>query len=159
MCMCSIAVENYCRQLAPSLLFVAKFLTLLDVAELALHQCVDLRYETNDKGSCEISEITYCYEFLDDFVTPKPTLNAFLADIFRWRPENRHDRIVEEAMKDDIVLENIPTKATATPTVQSIQHGVDETAKNRLEDSEDDSWLQEKFNRKTHPLELMVSFK
>ena len=51
-CVCvTLQLKNYCRHLAPSLLFVAKFLTLLDVAELALRQCVDLRYETNDKGS------------------------------------------------------------------------------------------------------------
>ena len=128
------------------------------MAELALRQCVDVHYEPNDKGSCEISEITFSYEFLDDYNTPRPTLNAFLTDIFRWYPENKHDKKVEELMSDEMVLENIPTKATATPTVQDVQHAVDETARNKTVEHEDDSWLQEKFNLKTHPLELMVSF-
>lgn len=127
------------------------------MAELALHQCVDVHCETNDKGSSEITEISFCYEFLDDYRTPRPTLNAFLSDIFRWR-KRRDNNMVEDVTKDEIVLENISSKAVATPTVQDAQHTFDETDYNKLEEHEDDSWLQEKFNRKTHPLELMVSF-
>ena len=136
------------------------YVHLLDVAEHALHQCVECKYNPDGKGGSEVTEICYSYEFLDDYVTPKPTLNAFMADIFQWRPEDKHKKMVEEGATDEMAMgEYVPPKST--PTVQGLQHIDDETAKDRpkyeREDGDND-WLQQKFNRKNHPLELMVSF-
>ena len=132
------------------------FLIVLDVAEFALHRCVECVYETDDKGGHEIAKMHYSYEFLDDFVTPKPTLNAFMADVCQWK-RDKHKRMVEEAHPAEIGLEDISPKS---PTVQGTQHINDESARDEpVLESKDEHWLQEKFNQKNHPLELMVSFK
>ena len=131
------------------------------MAQLALHQCVERTYHTDEKCSNEIAEICYSYEFLDDFVTPKPTVYSFLAEFFRWTPKNKHNEGVETIITNDIALEEVAPKYK--PTVQSLQHTDDESAKDEsvsMEECEDNcSWMQEKFNPKNHPLELMVSFK
>ena len=94
---------------------------------------------------------------MDDFVTPKPTVNAFLAQFFRWDPEGKHSEEAETVIANEIALEEMAPKFT--PTVQSLKCTGDESAKDKqlLECGDNHSWLQEKFNKKNHPLELMVS--
>ena len=125
-----------------------------------MHRCVERTYHTDEHGSSEIAEICYCYEFLDDFITPKPTLNGLLSDIFHWNREaNKDNKMDKDATTDEIALDYVAPKAT--PTVQELHRANGEsTTLNRLLHGEDeDSWLQKKYNRKNHPLELMVSFK
>ena len=133
---------------------IVKFLNLLDVAEIALHRCVERTYQTDEHGSSEIAEISYSYEFLDDFTTPKPTLIAFLSDIFHCNPWKKRDKVAKDLLSNEIALES-------PPTVQNSEHNDDESAKDEtvLESEDAYSWLQGKYNRKNHPLELMVSFK
>ena len=127
------------------------------MAEVALHRCVECTYQIDEHGSSEITEICYSYEFLDDFITPKPTLNAFLSDIFHWNSGNK-DKVAKGALSNEITLECNASKST--PTVKSPQHINDENAEEKymLECGDENNWLQEKFNQKNHPLELMVSF-
>ena len=128
------------------------------MAEVALHRCVECTYQTDEHGSSEIAEICYSYEFLDDFITPKPTLNAFLSDIFHWNSGNKHDKVAGEVFSNEIALEY--NASNSTPTIKRPRHIDDENAedKHTLECGDKNNWLQEKFNRKNHPLELMVSF-
>ena len=131
------------------------------MAQLALHRCVERTYYIDGKSSSEIAVISYSYEFLDDFFTPKPTVYSFLAEIFRWTLKNKHNEGVETIMANDTALEEMAPKYK--PTIQSLQHTDDESAKDKsvsvVECDDNCSWLQEKFNPKNHPLELMVSFK
>ena len=125
------------------------------MAELALHRCVERKYETDHEGSQKITEMQYSYEFLDDFVTPKPTLNALLTDFCQWKRDDTHERMVEDAHPAEIGLDDISPKS---PTVQGTQHIDDDDARDEPElESKDDHWMQKKFNQKNHPLELMVS--
>ena len=126
------------------------------MAELALHRCVERKYETDDEGGQKPSEIQYSYEFLDDFVTPRPTLNAFLTDVFRWKRDDKHERMIEDAHPAEIGLDDLSPKS---PTVQGTQHADDDNAVDEPElESKDDNWKQEKFDQNNHPLELMVSY-
>lgn len=128
---------------------------VLDVAEFALHQCVERFYEADDKGCCHIAKIRYSYEFLDDFITPKPSLYAFLADMFRWNHEHKHEKI-EHGLRSEIALGKVEPKSE--PTVQGTQCVDDEGATDEPKlECDDKNWLQ-KFSQTNHPLELMVSF-
>ena len=128
------------------------------MAQVALHRCVERTYYTDEKCSNEIAEICYSYEFLDDFVTPKPTLNAFLTEFFRWHPESKHSEGAETVIINETALEEMAPKFK--PTVESLKCTDDESAKDKplLECGDNYCWLQEKFNKQNHPLELMVSF-
>lgn len=129
---------------------------MLDVAELALRQCIQREYKTDDKNHSEIAKIQYSYEFLDDYITPQPTLNAFMSDLFQCKAV-KHNKIVEDALPAEGESENVPLDSI--PTVQSPQNVGNENEKDNIvlkcEDAE--SWMQKKFNQKNHPLELMVS--
>ena len=123
------------------------------MAELALHQCVKLAYKTNEEGTSKISEIHYSYEFLDDFITPKPTLNAVMSDLLVWNPKSTPDE--EEAVRPtDNAYDDIALK-----TIQYTQHTDDENQMNKsmFECEDEKYWMQEKYNQANHPLELMVS--
>ena len=125
------------------------------MAEFALHRCVEHKYQINeDTGLNEIAAIEYSYEFLDDFVTPKPTLNAFMTDLFRWNHDDKHKRMVEDTHPAEIGLETLSPKA---PYTQHTQRDNDSIGDEMILESSDENWLQEKFNQKNHPLELMVS--
>ena len=128
------------------------------MAELALHRCAERTYTTDEKLANDIDEITYSYEFLDDFLTPKPTINSFMADIFQWRHEEKYDNMVTEPTPDEIALTYIPPKAVPTIDKLQILHRDDEGVKNKpvLECKDQISWLQEKFSLNNHPLQLMV---
>ena len=128
-------------------------LPLSDVAQLALHQCVERTYYTDGNGCSKIATICYSYEFLDDFVTPKPTVKSFLAEFFQQYPSKGNETI----MTNETPYEEMETKFK--PTVQCLQHADDESAKEMslLECEDNCSWEQEKFNPNNHPLELMVS--
>ena len=136
-------------------------LPLSDVAQLALHRCVECTYYTDETCCNEIAVISYSYEFLDDFVTPKPTVYSFLAEFFRWTLKNKHNEEVETIIANGTALEEMASKYK--PTIQSLQHTDDESAKDEsvstVECKDNCSWMQQKFNPKNHPLELMVSFK
>ena len=135
------------------------FSTLLDVAQLALHQCVECTYCTDGKSSSEIATICYSYEFLDDFVTPKPTVNSFLVECFGRHPTDKYNERSETIIPNETALEEIVPKFN--PTVQDLQYTDYESAKEQPVSDYGDNyyWLQEKFDPKNHPLELMVSFK
>ena len=135
------------------------YLSILDVAQLALHRCVECTYCTDGKSSNRIAEICYSYEFLDDFITPKPTVNSFLVEFFGRHAVDKHIEESETIIANQIALEEMAPKYK--PTVQSVRYTNDETAKDKpvLECEDNSSWLQEKFDPKNHPLELMVSFK
>ena len=128
------------------------------MAQLALHRCVECTYYTGERSSSEIATICYSYEFLDDFVTPKPTVNSFLAECFRSDSKDKHYEGVETIISNGTSLEEISPKFN--PTVQSLQYVDEESAKDEsmLECGDNCSWLQERFDPKNHPLELMVSF-
>ena len=124
------------------------------MAEFALHRCVERMYATDDEGGQKLTKIQYSYEFLDDFVTPKPTLNAFMTDVCAMKRDDRHERMVEDAHPAEIGLDDISPKS---PTVLGTQHIDDDSARDEpVLESKDERWLQEKFNQKNHPLELMV---
>ena len=123
------------------------------MAEFALHRCVEYKYKSDDKGGSEIVEIEYSYEFLDDFVTPKPTLNAFMADLFRWNRDDKHERMVEE----DTHPAEIALETLSSPKIPYTRHDSESIGDEMILESSDENWLQEKFNQKNHPLELMVS--
>ena len=129
------------------------------MAQLALHQCVECTYYTDEKNSNEIAEICYSYEFLDDFVAPKPTVNGFLSECFRSDSKDKHYAGVETIIPNGTALEEMAPKFS--PTVQSLQYADDESAKDKsmFDRGNNFSWLQERFDPKNHPLELMVSFK
>ena len=128
------------------------------MAELALHRCAERTYTTDEKVANDIDEITYSYEFLDDFLTPKPTINSFMADIFQWKHEEKDDNMVTEPTPDEIPLTYIPPKAVPTIDDSHTLHRDDEGVKDKpvLECEDQNSWLQEKFSLDNHPLELMV---
>ena len=133
-------------------------LNSLDVAELALHRCAQRTYTTDEKDANDIDEITYSYKFLDDFLTPKPTINSFMADIFQWKHKEKNDKMVTEPIPDEIPLMYIPPKAV--PTIHNSQtlYKDDVSIKDKpvLKCEDQSSWLQEKFSLNNHPLELMV---
>jgi len=127
-----------------------------------LNRCVELKYEKDDKGRNEVKEIHYDYQFLDDYITPQPTLNAFMADMFKWQAaEDKHDEVVGDAEEgtryaEDIPLDDVRSSTVKTPTVKSTQY-VDSENKEEKKELESDNWMQPKFDQKNHPLELMVN--
>ena len=131
------------------------------MAELALHRCAQRTYTTEEKGTNDIHEITYSYEFLDDFLTPRPTFNSFMADIFQWKSKDKDDKMVA-VRTDEIPLTYIPPKSAPTVHDSQLLHGDGESVKDDkpvLECEDHNSWLQEKFVLNNHPLELMVGLK
>lgn len=132
------------------------------MAELALHRCAERTYTTDKKDTNDIDEITYHYEFLDDFPTPRPTFNSFIADIFQWKSEEKdRDDKTDRVGTDEIPLTYVPPKAVPTVHDSQLLHGDDESVKDKpvLECEDHDFWLQEKFVLNNHPLELMVGLK
>ena len=114
-----------------------------DVAELALYRCVHREYEVNEKGSNEVTKIEYSYEFLDDYVTPQPTLAKFLQDKFT---KNENLTIFDNGQA--IPLAPFPSNVVDSSNL----------TKQDMSDEEDheDWWLQEVYDPENHPLELMV---
>jgi len=129
-----------------------------DVAELALYRCVNQEYMVNDKGSNIVTKIEYSYEFLDDYVTPQPTLANFIQDKFMKKKK-------EQPLKFDAstIIENLSstqdTSLEPFPNVHNSSHlnnASDEKAKEDTDDDQDAWWLQENYDPENHPLELMV---
>ena len=132
---------------------------VIDVAQVALSRCVEREYDVQHNDICEVTKIHYLYEFLDDFITPQPTVAAFMADVFQWNHKETLENTIEtptledEKFSEDIQMQSIPT-------VQDPTNSIDERvkAKPMLECEDGQFWMQEKFNLQNHPLELMVSY-
>ena len=115
---------------------------MVELAEIALQRCVHRNYKTNEKRSKEVTEIHYSFEFLDDFIIPKPPLITCISDMLK-----------RKSKKDDTVHCEVPM--TAIPTVQ---YPYEEMAKDEsvLECEDAESWMLKNFTSENHPLELMV---
>jgi len=116
-----------------------------DVAELALYRCVHREYEVNEKGSNEVTKIEYSYEFLDDYVTPQPTLAKFLQDKF-IKKEN--STIFDN--RQDIPLTPLPSNVVGSSDLTKEKEDMSD------EGDRENWWLQEAYDPENHPLELMV---
>ena len=124
------------------------------MAEVALHRCVVREYDSEDKDSHQITKIHYSYEFLDDFITVKPSIASFVTDTFQWNHKNTHDRMIDATVFQS--SEVLPMQSFST--VQAPDSiGDEKTNDNVIYECKDGhSWMQEKFNLANHPLELMV---
>ena len=124
------------------------------MAEVALHRCVACEYDSEDKDSCQITKIHYSYEFLDDFITPQPSITAFAADMFRWDHKNASKNV------DDTLQIDEDLQMKSIPTIRDPKDVDDENINSNmvLEYEKDQSWMQEKFDLKNHPIELMVRY-
>ena len=127
-----------------------------DVAEVALHHCVHREYTETEKGGSEVSKIEYSFEFLDDFMTPVPTMSMYL-NMLPWRKTNQANQFEDTMDRDsarDVPLKPIPT--VQGPPYLAVSSPVD-SFENPINGCEgEESWLQEKFDPQNHPLELMV---
>ena len=128
------------------------------MAKVALHQCVVCEYDSEDKDSCQITKIHYSYEFLDDFITPQPSITAFVADVFRWNDKNVHKNMAEAVIQNEMYCEDSPMKSI--PTIRDPKNTDGENINSNLvlQCENDQRWMQEKFNLENHPIELMVSY-
>jgi len=125
-----------------------------DVAEVALHRCVHREYEVNDKGSCEVTRIEYSYEFLDDFITPEPSMSTFV-NMLSWKKKEQADELMTSNSTHDIPLSPVPT--VQGPPYIAVTSQEDWTVESAIGGSEgQESWLQEQYDPSNHPLELMV---
>ena len=127
-----------------------KTISLLDVAEVALHQCVKREY--SDKDSHQITKIHYSYEFLDDFINVKPSIISFVTDMFQWNHKNTDERMIDAEVFQS--SEALPMQSL--PTVQAPDSIGDENHDVIYECKDGHFLMQEKFNLANHPLELMV---
>ena len=130
-----------------------------DVAELALYRCVNQEYRVNEKGSSEVIKIEYSYEFLDDYVTPQPTLANFIQEKFMKKKEKPlkldASTIIENlSSTQDMPLEPFPNVHKSS----HLNNASNEKAKEDTDtnDDQDAWWLQENYDPENHPLELMV---
>jgi len=128
------------------------------VAELALYRCVNREYEVNDKGSRKVTKIEYSYEFLEDYVTPQPTLTNFIQDRFMKKNEQplqfHAPTILENPFTtQDKALEPFPNVQNSSHLGNNNVNMEEETA---TDDEQESWWLQENYDTENHPLELMV---
>ena len=112
---------------------------MVELAEIALQRCVDRNYETSDNIGKEITDIHYSFEFLDDFITPKPSLITFI------------NKLKVRCTKDTVQCE-VPMKAIPTVPYKEITP----TEESALECEDADNWMLKTFKQEYHPLELMV---
>ena len=130
-----------------------------DVAEVALYRCVNRESMVNSKGSNEATKIEYSYEFLEDYVTPQPTLANFIQDKFTKEKEQPPKIDTSTVYENPSSTHDMPLESFSN--VQNFSHSNNTSQENVEEDTEtnDDQdawWLQEKYDPENHPLELMV---
>ena len=121
---------------------ISYILNLVDLAEIALHRCVHRNYKTSEKIGKEITEIHYSFEFLDDFITPKPSLVKFLS------------KKLNVSSTKDTVQSEVPMNAI--PTVKYPYKEITAKEESALECEDEESWMLKNFKQENHPLELMV---
>ena len=114
----------------------------------------------NNKGSNEVTKIEYSYEFLDDYITPQPTLAKFVQD--KVGLSANQTSIFENSAifntAQDIPLVSLPNDvlgsshlANTLKESTNIKEDMDDA-----EEYNEDWWLQEMYDPENHPLELMV---
>jgi len=124
-----------------------------DAAELVLYKCIDLQYK-EEHGDTSISEIDYCYEFIEDFQDPREEWYC------RLMTQLYHEKAVEDGV---IATENpqnrrhpsqIPTIRLAS--LENINMYSSSEAISHDPRKSNNTWGPKQFLKDNHVLQLMV---
>ena len=117
-------------------------ISTLEMAEVALSRCVSKHYDSDRR----IDQITYSFEFIDDFDVPYSTITG--------------------CMKHIGLIKSTPTMPPHEIEFSPLRRGkssgfkkIDSNTLNRIqnEDDHDEEWLQSDYDGNNHVLHLMVS--
>jgi len=124
-----------------------------DAAELVLYKCIDLRYK-EEHGHTSISEIDYCYEFIEDFQDPREEWYYRLMSQFHYEKAVEDGTVAADNPHSRRHLSQIPTIRLASLeniAVCSSSEAISHDPRRR-----NNTWGPKKFLKDNHVLQLMV---
>jgi len=115
-----------------------------DVAELVLYKCIS---QTKDKVNNKTTSLTYSYKFINDYDAGKGSLIYKFMSSHGLVPAKRHRIALQRSI---VEMTTAFTNYHVSENLESMQCGANST-------ENDSNWLQTKYDKDSHPLQLMVS--